>query len=260
MASRIDELDLSQHLSHDESERRIRAAHLRLVQLRLFSAGLLASPVVGPSMLVLFEGFDAAGKGGAIRRLVSGLDPRHVSVVPIGPPNEREKAHHFLWRFQPTLPAKGEMVVYDRSWYGRLLVERVDGLINAEDVRRSGDEIVEFERALVNNGTILVKFWLHISEREQLQRFNDRAADPLKQWKLTPDDWHNREKRGAYLEALSDMLDATDRAHAHWDLIAAEDKHYARAAVLEKLVRRWEHGLEHHGLKAPKAKGEDYLH
>jgi polyphosphate kinase 2 (PPK2 family) len=259
MTSRINQLDLSQKISHEESERRIRAAHLRLVQLRLFTAGLLEPRTIGPGLLVIFEGFDAAGKGGAIRHLVSGLDPRHVLVVPIGPPNEEESLHHFLWRFQPSIPGRGEMTVYDRSWYGRLLVERVDQLIDHSAVKRSAVEIVELERSLVNNGTTLVKFWLHISDAEQLKRFNDRAASPLKQWKLRPEDWHNREQRPAYLEALNDLLVTTDHPHAHWDLIAAENKHFARASVLETLIQRWVHDLERRGFTVPQARGDDYL-
>ena len=260
MTNRIDALDLSPKLTHDESLRLIKAAQLRLVQLRLFTAGLLAPHEVGPGLLVLFEGFDAAGKGGAIRNLVAGLDPRHVRVVPIGPPSESELRHHFLWRFQPTIPGVGEMTVYDRSWYGRLLVERVDKLIDDDTAKRSGQQIVEFERALVDDGMILVKFWLQISDKEQLRRFNDRAKDPMKQWKLTPEDWRNREQRSAYLKALADVLDTTDQHHAHWDLIAAEDKHFARVTVLETLIKRWVRGLERRGIAVPEARGADYLH
>jgi len=259
MNTRIDDLDLTQTLSHDESLKRIKAAQLRLVQLRLFTAGLLEPHEVGPGLLVLFEGFDAAGKGGAIRNLVAGMDPRHVHVVPIGPPTEVELRHHFLWRFQPMIPGLGEMTVYDRSWYGRLLVERVDKLIDADTAKRSALEIVEFERALVDDGTILVKFWLHISNDEQLRRFKDREKDPMKQWKLTPEDWRNRKKRPAYLKALANVLDTTDQHHAHWDLIAAEDKHFARVAVLETLIKRWVRGLERRGITVPDATGADYL-
>jgi polyphosphate kinase 2 (PPK2 family) len=259
MTSLIDKLDLSQKLTHDESVKRIKAAQLRLVQLRLFTAGLLAPKKVGPGLLVLFEGFDAAGKGGAIRNLVAGMDPRHVHVVPIGPPNEIELRHHFLWRFQPTIPGVGEMTVYDRSWYGRLLVERVDKLIDDDTSKRSAQEIVEFERSLVEDGTILVKFWLHISDEEQLKRFKDREKDPMKQWKLTSEDWRNREKRPEYLNALVNVFDTTDQHHAHWDLIAAEDKHFARVAVLETLIKRWVRGLERRGIAVPEARGEDYL-
>ena len=259
MSKRIDEIDLSLTMDKATSMERVAAAQHRLTQLRLFSAGLLQPGIVAPGLLVLFEGFDAAGKGGAIRRLTASIDPRHVRVVPIGPPTEEELRHNFLWRFQPTIPGTGGMTVYDRSWYGRLLVERVEGLIDTETAKRSGDEIVEFERLLVDNNVTLVKFWLHMSEKEQLKRFKDRESDPLKQWKLTPDDWRNREKRGAYLDALEDMVETTDKSHAHWDLIPADSKHYARVAVLETLIERWTHDLERRGLKVPKARSGDYL-
>lgn len=259
MSNPLDDLDLSQSLSREESEKRIVAAQRRLLHLRLFSAGLLGPAPNAPGLLVLFEGFDAAGKGGAIRRLTNGLDPRHVRVVPIGPPTAEELRHHFLWRFGPPLPGKGEMSVFDRSWYGRLLVERVDQLIDANDVPRSAEEIVDFENALVHDGVTLVKFWLQISEDEQLRRFNDRASDPAKQWKLTPDDWHNRSLRPQYLQAVKDMIKWTDRSHAHWDLVAAENKPFARVFVLETLIQRWEHDLVRHGFTLPESHGTNYM-
>ena len=151
------------------------------------------------------------------------------------------------------------MTVYDRSWYGRLLVERVEGLIDKATAKRSGQEIVQFEQLLTDNDTTLVKFWLHISDEEQLKRFKDRESDPLKQWKLTPDDWRNREKRAAYLDALEDMVEMTDKTHAHWDLIPSDSKHYARVAILETLIDRWVHDLERRGLKVPKPRAGDYL-
>ena len=256
---RLDDIDLSKSLSNGESERRVLKAQRRLMQLRLFTAGLLPPGKVGPGLLVVFEGFDAAGKGGAIRRLTASLDPRHVRVVPIGPPSADDLLHPFLWRFQPYIPGRGAMTVYDRSWYGRLLVERVDDLIDETTITRSAAQIVDFEEMLVDNDVTLVKFWLHISDHEQLARFHDRASNPLKQWKLTPDDWANRAKRPAYLRALRDMVDATDHAHAHWDIIAAEDKCYARVTVLETLIDRWVHDLERRGLKVPVAQDGDYL-
>ena len=260
MSKAIDGIDLTAKLSREESEARILAAQRRLVHLRLLTAGLLEPHQTGPGLIVLFEGFDAAGKGGAIRRLTGALDPRHVRVIPISVPTDEERRHHFLWRFWPHLPGWGEMTVFDRSWYGRLLVERVEELIDHDTVKRSAEEIVEFERSLVNDGVTIVKLWLHISDDEQLSRFNDRAKDSLKHWKLTPDDWRNRGLRPAYLDALSDLLDWTDHAHAHWDLIAAEDKHYARVAVLETVIDRWERDLERRGFTVPPARGDDYLH
>jgi polyphosphate kinase 2 (PPK2 family) len=257
--SRVDEIDLSQTLRKDVSEKRVKRAQRRLTQLRLLTAGLLRPDVTGPGLIVVLEGFDSAGKGGTIRRLTAGIDPRQVRVVPIGPPTEEELRHHFLWRFQEFLPGIGEMTVFDRSWYGRLLVERVEALIDEETVERSAREIVEFEKMLLAADVTIVKFWLHISDQEQLRRFNDRANDPLKHWKLTPDDWRNREKRDEYLKALNFMAESTDHRHAHWDLIAAEDKHFARVAVLETLIERWVRDLERRGIEVPNANDKDYL-
>lgn len=257
--SRVDDIDLTQTLSKEASEKRVKRAQRRLTQLRLLTAGLLRPDVTGPGLVVVFEGFDAAGKGGAIRRLTASLDPRQFRVVPIGTPTEEELRHHFLWRFQEVLPGTSEMTVFDRSWYGRLLVERAEALVDEETVLRSAREIVEFERMLVNADVSIVKFWLHISDDEQLRRFNDRVSDPLKHWKLTPDDWRNREKRDEYLKALDFMVDSTDHRHAHWDLIAAEDKHFARATILETLIDRWVHDLERRSIEVPTAKDEDYL-
>ncbi|MGD0055328.1 MAG: UDP-galactose-lipid carrier transferase [Acidimicrobiales bacterium] len=259
MASRLDTIDLSQSMSREESEKRIVTAQRRLVQLRLFTAGLLEPHQVGPGIVVLFEGMDAAGKGGAIRHLTAGLDPRHVRVVPIAAPNEDELRHHFLWRFQPSLPGLGQMTVYDRSWYGRLLVERVEGLIDNDTAKRSATEIIEFEQAIIDGGVTLVKFWLQISAKEQLRRFKDRETNPLKTWKLTPDDWRNREKRPAYEKAIEYMITNTDQPHARWDLIAAESKPYARATVLETVVSRWVHDLERRNIAVPASRDEDYL-
>jgi polyphosphate kinase 2 (PPK2 family) len=259
MTNRVDEIDLSLSMDKAKSIERVAAAQHRLTQLRLFTAGLLDPKVVAPGLVVLFEGFDAAGKGGAIRRLTASIDPRHVRVVPIGTPTAEELRHVFLWRFQPYIAGTGGMTVFDRSWYGRLLVERVEGLIDKETAKRSGQEIVEFERLLVDNDVTLVKFWLHLSDEQQLKRFKDRESDPLKQWKLTPEDWRNREKRGAYLDALKDMVEMTDKPHAHWDLIPSDSKHYSRVAVLETLIERWVHDLERRGLKAPKPRSGDYL-
>ncbi len=258
MTRPLSTIDLSQKMSKEESIERVERAQRRLTHLRLFTAGLLEPKKVGPAILVLFEGFDAAGKGGAIRRITAALDPRHVRVVPVGPPSSDELEHHFLWRFQSALPARGAMTIFDRSWYGRLLVERVEGLIDHDVRDRSALEIVEFERALANDGNIIVKFWLQISDEEQLRRFLDRKNDPLKQWKLTPDDWRNREHRDEYVEAINDAIEATDHAHAHWHLVAAEDKHYARAFVLETLNSSIEKGLSSLGYDVPVSRGEQY--
>ncbi len=246
-------------ISKEAADERLGRAQQHLAHLRLFSAGLLKDSEVGPGILVVFEGFDAAGKGGAIRRLAQGLDPRHIRVVPVGPPSDIEKNHHFLWRFQSYLPGHGEMTVFDRSWYGRVLVERVDEIIDAETIERSYQEINNFEQALASDGTTIIKFWLHISEDEQLRRFEDRRDDPLKEWKLTDADWHNRKKRAAYVKAANEMLDRTDTPDAPWRVILANSKQYARVSVLEHLNEAIEDGLRRRGITPPSSHGHDYL-
>src|SRR3954467_13155820 len=199
---RLDDVDLSQKLSRKEQNKRLEAAQDRLEALRLQLAGLIGDGRLGPPVLMLFEGWDASGKGGAIKRLVAQLDHRHVRVAAFAAPTKDEKRHHFLWRFFPKLPGWGGVAVFDRSWYGRVLVERVEGFATEDQWRRAYDEITDFERTLAAEGTIVVKFWLHISEDEQLRRFERRQGDPLKRWKITEDDWRNREKRPAYLAAV----------------------------------------------------------
>src|SRR3954469_15282214 len=179
---RLDDLDLSLKLSKDEEARRLAGAHDRLLALRLDLGGKLGEERLGPPLCVVFEGSDASGKGGAIKRLVAPLDPRHVRVAQFSAPTHDEKRHHFLWRFFPVLPGWGGMAVLDRSWYGRVLVERVEGFATEEKWWRAYDEIVAFERMLTDEGMILIKFWLHISPEEQLKRFKAREKDPLKGW------------------------------------------------------------------------------
>src|SRR3712207_3044440 len=203
--SRLADVDLTLRLSKAEEEKQLKAAQKRLVHLRLLLGGQIGPGEIGPPLLVLFEGWDASGKGGAIKRLVERLDPRHVRVAQFAAPTHDEKRHHFLWRFWPVLPGWGGMAVLDRTWYGRVLVERVEGFAVEEAWRRAYDEIVEFERTLTAEGMILVKFWMHVSEPEQLRRFEDRANDPLRTWKLTEEDWRNREKRPDYERAVDEM-------------------------------------------------------
>jgi polyphosphate kinase 2 (PPK2 family) len=248
---RLDELDLSKSLSRKEEARGLDRAWERLAQLRLTLGGQIGPKEIGPPVCVLFEGWDASGKGGAIKRLVAQIDPRHVRVVQFAAPTADEKRHHFLWRFWPVLPGWGGMAIFDRSWYGRVLVERVEGFATREQWLRAYDEINSFERSLSDEGMILVKFWLHISEDEQRKRFERRAKEPLKEWKLTDEDWRNREKRGEYLEAVEDMIARTDQPHAPWELIAAESKRYARVAVIEAVIRRIEQGMEQYGFEVP---------
>lgn len=244
-------LDLSQRLARREYERRVEVAQRRLLQLRLHLGGQLGSGEIGPGLLVVLEGRDAGGKGGAIKRIVENLDPRHYTVRSYAAPTADEKRHHFLRRFFSEVPGLGGMCVFDRSWYGRVLVERIEGYATTEQWTRAYNEIVEFERTLVIEGLILVKFWLHISDQEQLARFNSRQAEPLKRWKLTDEDWRNREKNRIYDEAAEDLFARTDHELAPWDLIAADQKRFARVAVLERLNERIEAGMVRWGVEVP---------
>jgi len=246
---RLDDLDLSLRLRGEEAEQRLLAAQRRLLTLRLQLAGLIGDRRLGPPLLVLLEGWDASGKGGAIKRLVAPLDPRHVRVVQFAAPSADEKRHHFLQRFFSALPGWGGMAVLDRSWYGRVLVERVRGLAREEELERAYSDIVAFERMLAGDGTVLVKLWLHISAEEQLRRFKRREQDPLRRWKLTDEDWLNRGQRPQYEEAVETMLERTDQPLAPWHLIPAESKGYARVAVIETVIDAVAAGLRAHGIE-----------
>jgi polyphosphate kinase 2 (PPK2 family) len=252
MAALLDKLDLSLRLSRDEEAERIAAAQERLLWLRLAVGGQLAAGGrIGPPVCVVFEGWDASGKGGCIKRLVQPLDPRHVRVAQYTAPTYDEKRHHYLWRFWPALPGWGGMAVLDRSWYGRVLVERVEGFASEEQWSRAYGEINDFERSLAADGMILVKFWLHVSDEEQLRRFERRRTDPLKQWKLTDDDWRNRSKRAAYLAAIEDMLERTDTTAAPWTLVEGDSKRWARVKVLETVIAAIEAGTRRHDFPIP---------
>ncbi len=232
---RLDGLDLAYRLTKAEASDRLAAAQHRLLAMRLRMAGLTGDGSLGPPVCIVVEGWDASGKGGAIRRLVEPLDPRHVRVRSFAAPTPDELRHHWLWRFWPQLPGWGGMAVFDRSWYGRVLVERVEGFAKPAEWERAYDEIRQFEQMLAADGTILVKLWLHISDEEQLARFEARASDPLKSWKLTDEDWRNRDKRAAYVQAVEDMVTRTS-APAPWHLIAGESKRTARVRVVETVV------------------------
>jgi polyphosphate kinase 2 (PPK2 family) len=248
---RLDELDLSKSLSKKEEKRELERGWERLTQLRLTLGGLIGDQGIGPPVCVVFEGWDASGKGGAIKRLVAKTDPRHVRVVEFSAPTDDEARHHFLWRFWPVLPGWGGMTVLDRSWYGRVLVERVEGLADREQWLRAYDEINAFEQTLADEGMILVKFWMHISHEEQLRRFERRSKNPLKDWKLTDEDWRNRERRGEYELAVEDMLARTDHPHAPWSLIEGDSKRYARVKVVEIVIERIEEGMRWWGIEPP---------
>jgi polyphosphate kinase 2 (PPK2 family) len=246
--SRLAEVDLAPRLSKSEGKQQLAEAQRRLVHLRLLLGGQIGPGDLGPPLCVLFEGWDASGKGGAIKRLVDHLDPRHVRVAQFAAPTYDERRHHFLWRFWPVLPGWGGMAVLDRTWYGRVLVERVEGFAPEEAWQRSYGEIVDHEDSLAAEGMILVKFWMHVSREEQLRRFEARRADPYKAWKLTDEDWRNLKKRPAYEAAVEDMLDRTDRPHARWHVVAAEDKRWARVEVVRTVCTAIESELTARGI------------
>ena len=248
---RLDKVDLSLKLSREQETARLEAGWTRLEALRLALGAKLPGYGLGPPLLALFEGWDASGKGGAIKRLVAPLDSRHVRVAQFSAPTDDEKRHHYLWRFWPKLPGWGGMAVFDRSWYGRVLVERVEGFATEGQWRRAYGEIVELERMLHAEGMVVIKFFLHLSEEEQLKRFEERRDNPLKSWKLTPDDWENRRKRPEYLAAIEEMLERTDHEAAPWELIEAESKKYARVKVVETVIARIEAGMRAQGIEPP---------
>jgi polyphosphate kinase 2 (PPK2 family) len=192
----------------------------------------------GGRMIVVVQGMDAAGKGGAIRRLIHRLDPRGFRVHRIGAPAPWKQEKHYLYRFWTRLPSPGEMIIFDRSWYGRVLVERVEGFAEPERWRQAYREIREFERWLVDDGVMLVKLWFQIDKDEQLRRFQARENDPYKAWKLTDEDWRNRDKWEDYIQAAEDLLDETDTDAAPWTLIPANDKRHARLVALETVANR----------------------
>jgi polyphosphate kinase 2 (PPK2 family) len=246
--SRLDQVDLSLQLPKPEAKKELAEAQRRLVHLRLLLGGQIGPGEIGPPLCVVFEGWDASGKGGVIKRLVDHLDPRHVRVVQFAAPTYDEKRHHFLWRFWPVLPGWGGMAVLDRSWYGRVLVERVEGFASEEAWGRAYKEIVDFETTLAAEGMILVKFFLHTSPEEQLRRFESRRRDPYRAWKLTEEDWRNRQKRAEYEAAVDDMLECTDIPAGPWHVVPAEDKRYARVAVVRTVCEAVESALKARGI------------
>ena len=250
---RLDEVDLTQSLSREEEARGLKEQGKRLTQLRLTLGGLIGDCKVGPPLVAVFEGWDASGKGGAIKRLTGPLDPRHVRVSQFAAPTADEKRHHFLGRFWPALPGWGGMTIFDRSWYGRVLVERVEELATREEWGRAYGEINDFERTLADEGAIIVKFWLHVSPEEQLKRFEARAGNPLKSWKLTDEDWRNREKRPQYEEAVEEMLERTDHPHARWHVVPGDSKRFARVEAMRLVNEEIEAGMRRWGQEPPPA-------
>ncbi|MBV6285987.1 polyphosphate:AMP phosphotransferase [Pseudomonas aegrilactucae] len=227
--SLLGSLDMTLRLDKSDYQEQLITEQARL-------AGLLRDKRMRRHALVaVFEGNDAAGKGGAIRRVAAALDPRQYRIVPIAAPTEEERAQPYLWRFWRHVPARGKFTVFDRSWYGRVLVERIEGFCTPADWMRAYGEINDFEEQLHNAGVVLVKFWLSIDEQTQLERFQEREQIPFKRFKITEEDWRNREKWGAYAEAVGDMVDRTSTEVAPWTLVEANDKRWARVKVLRTI-------------------------
>ena len=202
-------------------------------------------------MIIAFEGMDAAGKGGAIKRLTQRLDPRGYVVHPISAPQPHEIRYHYLHRFWRKLPQHGQIAIFDRSWYGRVLVERLEGFATVQEWKRAYDEINEFERQLTDEDYILIKFWIHIDKEEQLKRFDARANDPYKAWKLTDEDWRNREKFDEYSKVANEMFDKTNTKNAPWVLVEGNNKLHARIKVLQQTINHIEKEAARRGLPIP---------
>ncbi|MGZ7080406.1 MAG: polyphosphate:AMP phosphotransferase, partial [Thermoanaerobaculia bacterium] len=227
----LDRVDLSKTIALKKYERDLEELQAEMSKLAWKSWNK------GRSTVILFEGWDAAGKGGAIRRLIAPIDARLYRVISVAAPTDEERAQHYLWRFWRQLPRDGAMTVYDRTWYGRVLVERVEGFARRDEWSRAYHEINDFEEQLVEHGIVLVKFWLHIDEGEQLRRFKERQEIAFKQHKITDEDWRNREKWEPYKLAVHDMISRTSSAIAPWSIVSANDKRLARVQVLETVVK-----------------------
>ena len=228
----LSQVNLSLTLTEDEYKRQLVRYQVALGQLG-YQVYVQKRPVV-----MIFEGWDAAGKGGAIKRLTERLDPRGYAVYPIAAPAGEDKTHHYLYRFWRRLPERGQIAIYDRSWYGRVMVERIEGFCAEAEWKRAYREINQFERQLSDFGTIVFKFWLHIGKDEQVRRFEERAGTPYKAWKLTDEDWRNREKWDPYEAAVEEMLLKTSTLTAPWTIVEGTDKLWARVKVLRTVVDR----------------------
>jgi polyphosphate kinase 2 (PPK2 family) len=224
-------VDLSLRLNEDEYDEQLVLNQVALAQLG-YQVYVQQRPVV-----MVFEGWDAAGKGGAIRRLTEKLDPRGFVVYAIAAPKGDDATHHYMWRFWNRLPEAGQIAIFDRSWYGRVMVERVEGFCTEPEWKRAYREINNFERQLVDFGAILFKFWLHIDKDEQLRRFEGRAGDARRSWKLTDEDWRNRRKWSDYESAVNEMVERTSTRAVPWTLVEGNDKYFARLKILKTACR-----------------------
>ena len=223
-------VDLSKSLTREEYKEKVGKLQKRLEILHSEIYRLRIPVVLG------FEGWDAGGKGGAIKRLTSHLDPRGYQVCPTASPNDIERKHHYLWRFWNKVPKAGHIAIFDRTWYGRVMVERIEGFCTEDEWKRAYQEINEMEAHMANAGAVVLKFWLHIDKDEQERRFKERMAIPEKQWKITDEDWRNREKWDQYEIAVNEMLVRTSTTYAPWIVVAGNSKYYARVKVLQTVV------------------------
>jgi polyphosphate kinase 2 (PPK2 family) len=236
-SSILDKTDLSVSVTREEYDKKLKKYQDRIRELE-HEVFLKRLPVI-----IVYAGWDAAGKGGNIKRLVRGMDPRGYEVIPIAAPNDIEKSHHYMWRFWTKIPKAGHIAIFDRSWYGRVLVERIEGFCSEQEWHRAYREINEMEEQLVNFGTVLIKFWLHIDKNEQLARFNDRKKNPYKRWKITEEDWRNRAKWDQYKLAVDEMLFRTSTSYAPWTIVKSNSKWYARIQTLETVIQAIEKNI-----------------
>lgn len=234
----LSHVDLSCSLTKEEYKKRLKKCQKKIQMLH----GELYRRRV--PVILCFEGWDAAGKGGVIKRLTEKMDPRGYVVNPTAAPNDMEKAHHYLWRFWKSMPKAGHIAIFDRTWYGRVMVERVEGFCSVEEWKRAYKEINDMEKNLVNEGAVVFKFWLQIDKDEQERRFKARQENPLKQWKITEEDWRNREKWDQYENAIEEMILKTSMDYAPWIIVEANNKYYARIKVMETVIKAIEERLE----------------
>ncbi|MFT8317835.1 MAG: UDP-galactose-lipid carrier transferase [Sporolactobacillus sp.] len=243
---RLDTVDLGKKIK----DRKKYEKKLEKYQLRLLS---LQQVIRAKNIAVIFafEGWDAAGKGGAIKRAIANLDPRGYRVMSIAAPAPHEKRYHYMQRFWRKIPQYGQIAIFDRSWYGRVLVERVEGFAEKEEWKRAYDEINQFEKMLTDDHYIIEKFWLHISKEEQYKRFKEREENPLKRWKITDEDWRNRSKWDEYAVAAEEMFAKTDQPYAPWAIVPANSKLYARVLIVKEMVQAIENHLNKAGIPLP---------
>lgn len=238
---KISKIDLKKSLDKKTYKKKLEVLQCEMLNIQQF----LHKEKIG--LLLAFEGLDAAGKGGAIKRLTSHLDPRGYVVHPISAPQPHELRYNYMHRFWRKLPQHGQIAIFDRSWYGRVLVERIEGFATEDEWKRAYAEINNFEQLLTDGSYIVLKFWIHVDQDEQLKRFEERAANPYKAWKLTDEDWRNRAKYDLYVEAANEMFAKTDSEHAPWVLVPGNDKLYARIHVLEETIAHIKKELERRG-------------